>query len=97
LADSTRGFSFQGDFPLDMRMGVGSTMTAADIVNTWSAEALQDIFSRYGEERYSRSIARAIVAAREEAPFTTTGSLVKVIQGVYAGKPRPKIHPATKV
>ncbi len=97
LADPTRGFSFQGDFPLDMRMGAGATRTAADIVNTWDADALQDIFSRYGEERYSKTIARAIVEAREQQPFTTTGRLVAVIQGVYAGRPRPKIHPATKV
>jgi 16S rRNA (cytosine1402-N4)-methyltransferase len=97
LSDTSRGFSFQSDGPLDMRMGAGD-VTAADIVNTYSAPQLQQIFSEYAQERYAKTVAQAIVKAREEQPFTTSGQLAKVVEAVYARyRSRSKIHPATKV
>jgi len=96
LQDSSRGFSFLGSNPLDMRMGAGS-LTAAEILNTYTAQRLQSIFSQYGEERYSKTIAVSIVKERELRPFKTTDQLTGLIEAVYKGKPRPKIHPATKV
>lgn len=96
LQDPRRGFSFMGSNPLDMRMGAGS-LTAAEILNTYSAERLQEVFSQYGEERYSKTIAVRIVEERESRPFKTTDQLTGLIEAVYKGKPRPKIHPATKV
>lgn len=87
-----RGFSFQKDGPLDMRMG-DTGMTAADFVNTASEAVLADILFHYGEERAARRIARAIVAAR---PFSRTLALVQVIERCL---PRPKpgqSHPATR-
>src|SRR3989338_6582010 len=92
----TRGFSFQKDEPLYMTYGEGGE-TAADIVNSSSLEDLADIIFTYGEERFARPIARAIVAARAEERILTTGRLVAAIT---AGTPRwyheRKIHPATK-
>lgn len=96
LTHPGRGFSFKGSAPLDMRMGA-SEITAADIVRTYSQDQLQSIFSRYGEERYSKTIAREIVTLRDQQPFETTDQLVAVIEKVYKNKPKQKIHPATKV
>ena len=90
-----RGFSFQKDGPLDMRMGQKGP-TAADLVNTADEGALADILYIYGEERASRRIARAIVRARAEAPITTTLRLSGIVQSCL---PRPKpgqSHPATR-
>ncbi|MFK7751375.1 MAG: 16S rRNA (cytosine(1402)-N(4))-methyltransferase RsmH [Sedimentitalea sp.] len=87
-----RGFSFMKDGPLDMRMSQSGT-SAADIVNTASAETIADILFHFGEERASRRIARAIIAAR---PLSTTLELAKVIESCL---PRPKpgqSHPATR-
>lgn len=97
LQDATRGFSFTVGGPLDMRMGEG-TVTAADVVNTYSAEELEKIFREYGEERFSRSLANAIVKDREKKEFVTSEDLRDLVLNVYKNKPRPKnIHPATKV
>ncbi len=91
-----RGFSFQNDEPLLMTYGEGGE-TAADIVNGSSEEDLADIIFTYGEERFSRPIARAIVAAREKERILTTGRLVAAIEaGVPAWYRARKIHPATK-
>lgn len=90
-----RGFSFQKDGPLDMRMG-RSGPSAADLVNRLPEAALADILFQYGEERASRRIARAIVAARRERPFATTLELAAVIERQL---PRPKPgqpHAATR-
>lgn len=89
-----RGFSFSGNGPLDMRMDRRQERTAADIVNSYSEEALIDIISRYGEEPrpVARRVAAAIVAAR---PLETTEDLAQVIQVTHRG-PRKKIHPATR-
>ncbi|MFI5260361.1 MAG: 16S rRNA (cytosine(1402)-N(4))-methyltransferase RsmH [Candidatus Paceibacteria bacterium] len=93
---SPRGFSFQSDEPLIMTYGEGGE-TAADIVNSATEEELSDIIFTYGEERFARSIARAIVAARSKERLLTTDALVEAIK---AGTPHwyhdRKIHPATK-
>lgn len=93
---SPRGFSFQQDEPLLMTYGDGGE-TAADIVNGFSEEALADLIFTYGEERFSRGIARAIVAARAKERILTTGQLVEAIEsGVPAWYRARKINPATK-
>jgi 16S rRNA (cytosine1402-N4)-methyltransferase len=94
IDDPARGFSFRMDGPLDMRMG-GAGPTAADLVNRLAEGELADILYHLGEERLSRRIARAIVAARAEAPIVTTARLADIIRGVV---PRGKdgIDPATR-
>ncbi len=95
LDDPTRGFSFQKDGPLDMRMNAEAGRSAADFVNEESAEELARIFYEYGEEKASRRIARAIVERRAKTPFTTTAELADCVASVV-----PKFgkrHPATKV
>lgn len=91
-----RGFSFQNDEPLLMTYSEGGE-TAADIVNSSTEEELADIIFTYGEERFARSIARAIVAARSKGRILTTAALVAAVK---VGTPRAyhdrKIHPATK-
>ena len=95
LENPTRGFSFQREGPLDMRFDTSAGKTAADLVNSLSANALADIFWRYGEERLSRKYARAIVSAR---PISTTLELAKLIELEAPGHSRRRrIHPATKV
>ena len=86
-----RGFAFGQDGPLDMRMDRSQERCAADLVNTLSEADLADILWRYGEERWSRRIARAIVAAR---PLTTTGELADLV--VRTVGRREKTHPATR-
>ena len=81
-----RGFSFQKDGPLDMRMGQ-TGQTAADVVNTFDEKQLADIIYQYGEERFSRKIAKAIVEARKIKPFETTMELVNCIHKVITYKP----------
>lgn len=96
LARSGRGFSFEGDEPLDMRYDPKSgNPSAAEAVNRMNADELADIFSRYGEERNARRIAKAIVEARRKEKFLHTSQLVSVIESVIAR--RGKMHPATKV
>jgi 16S rRNA (cytosine1402-N4)-methyltransferase len=95
LGDPARGFSFMADGPLDMRMS-RTGPTAAEVVNHYEQAELARIIASYGEERRARAIARAIVAARQEAPITTTAELVALIERVM-GRPRPDmIHPATR-
>lgn len=83
-----RGFSYGYDAPLDMRMDPSAPVTAADIVNTWPEASLAELFSRYGEERYSRRIARAIVSRRSGAPFARTAELVDTIKWAIPTPPR---------
>ncbi|HEY4502203.1 MAG TPA: 16S rRNA (cytosine(1402)-N(4))-methyltransferase RsmH [Candidatus Paceibacterota bacterium] len=94
-----RGFSFMHDEPLNMSYGPGprSGFTAAEILNTFTEKALADIFFGYGEERYARRIAAAVVARREQQPFATTLELVEVIKdAVPAAYRRGRLHPATR-
>src|SRR5919205_3412070 len=74
-----RGFSYAVDAPLDMRMDPSAELTAQDVVNDVDERELAEIFRRYGEERYSRQIARAIVRRREKEQFKRTGDLVEVV------------------
>lgn len=84
-----RGFSFREEGPLDMRMG-GTGMTAEDIVNRYPEEELVRIFREYGDERQARRIARAVVAAREERPFTSTTRLAELIRRVKGPERRSR-------
>ena len=97
LDTGARGFSFQQDAPLDMRMDTGCGSTAADLVNSLSADELSRIFREYGEERWARRIAAFIVAARGEAPIETTFRLVDLIKGaIPRGAWEERLHPATR-
>ncbi|MBN2333552.1 MAG: 16S rRNA (cytosine(1402)-N(4))-methyltransferase RsmH [Deltaproteobacteria bacterium] len=98
LGSGPRGFSFQLDGPLDMRMDRRQERTAADIVATCPAEQLQEIFQRFGEEPYAKSIAKALVAARAVKAITTTRELAELIMSMTPpAKAHRRIHPATKV
>ena len=94
IDDGARGFSFRHDGPLDMRMG-GDGPTAADIVNGTDETALADLIYRFGEERGSRRIARAIAYDRATTPFTSTRQLAEMIARVMPTRPT-EIHPATR-
>jgi 16S rRNA (cytosine1402-N4)-methyltransferase len=92
-----RGFSFQLDAPLDMRMDTSSGETAADLVNELPERELERIISQYGEERWAKRIAAFIVRERDESPITTTFRLVDIIKGaVPKAKWDERIHPATR-
>lgn len=97
LDDASRGLSFQQDGPLDMRLDSSLTVTAADLVNQLPEEELAALIAEYGEERYSRRIARAIAERRREEPFRRTAELASLIESVV---PRTadtrRIHPATR-
>jgi len=93
LDRSHRGFSFQQEGPLDMRMDPDGPETAADLVNLLDLDALTDIIRRYGEERQARRIALAIVEAR---PLATTTELARVISDAVGGRRGKRTHPATK-
>jgi 16S rRNA (cytosine1402-N4)-methyltransferase len=91
-----RGFSFQRDEPLDMRMDRTQPDTAADLLARASEQDLADAIFRYGEERFSRRIARAIVEARREAPIETTGRLAAIVRRVVPRRGFVRIDPATR-
>jgi 16S rRNA (cytosine1402-N4)-methyltransferase len=99
LESKSRGFSFQEDNPLDMRMDVSKETDACFVVNNYSEKDLWELFSKYGEERFSRSIARVIVRERKNGEIKTTSQLAKLVTDVYARhkKDRWRIHPATRV
>lgn len=92
IEEGERGFSFQREAPLDMRFSPDQQLTAADIVNHWDEHEIADILWRYGEERFSRRIARRIVQAR---PLRTTLELARVVEQAV-GQARSRIHPATR-
>jgi 16S rRNA (cytosine1402-N4)-methyltransferase len=93
-----RGFSYAVDAPLDMRMDPSATFSARELVNEGDERELADIFKRYGEERYARPIARAIVRRRTEQPFERTGDLVEVIKAAIPAPARfGEGHPAKRV
>lgn len=93
---SGRGFSFQREEPLDMRMGK-SGLTAKDILNTWEEDTLELIIRGFGEESFSKRIAREIVLRRENHPFATTTDLLEAVRAaIPASKQSRRINPATK-
>ena len=97
LNQADRGFSFQNNGPLDMRMDTCHGETAADIINTKSYEDLAKIFWEFGEEPQSRQVARRIVEERSTSPITTTGQLVEIVKRSLRYTEKSKKHPATKV
>lgn len=97
LDEPERGFSYRFDAPLDMRMDRQQSLTAADIVNNYSADELANIIYKYGEERYARKIAHKIVSARQNAPIETTAELTALIQLAFPPKERfGDKHPAKR-
>lgn len=97
LDEDYRGFSYHKDAPLDMRMNQSQKLNAKTIVNEYSYEELTKIFKKYGEEKYSNSIARAIVKKREEKQIGTTLELTEIIKQNVPEKYRKKSHPARKI
>jgi len=91
-----RGFSFQREGPLDMRMDQSQGRTAADLVNRLREADLADVIYRYGEERASRRIARAIAHARQRATIETTTELASIVRRAMGGRRRGQIDPATR-
>lgn len=97
LDEAERGFSFHKDAKLDMRMDTAQSFSAYDVVNDYSKEELEKIFFNYGEEKYSRSIASAIVRERENKKIETTLELTEIIRESVPEKYRRTHHPARKV
>ncbi|ETY73937.1 16S rRNA (cytosine(1402)-N(4))-methyltransferase RsmH [Lactiplantibacillus fabifermentans] len=96
--NAERGFSYQHDAPLDMRMDQSAPLTAQTVVNDWPYTDLVRIFYRYGEEKFSKQVARAIEREREHAPIETTGQLVDIIkEAIPARARRTGGHPAKRV
>lgn len=95
LDQAERGFSFRSDAPLDMRMAQAGT-SAYDVVNSYEEAELIRILREYGEEKNAKRIARAIVAARAEAPIATTKQLAGIVEGASFVRGKDKIHPATR-
>ncbi|MGM9951492.1 MAG: 16S rRNA (cytosine(1402)-N(4))-methyltransferase RsmH [Lysinibacillus sp.] len=93
-----RGFSYHHDAPLDMRMDQTAELSAFHVVNEWAYEDLVRIFFRYGEEKFSKQVARKIEEARKKAPIETTGQLVDLIkEGIPAAARRKGGHPAKRI
>ncbi|MCD4762936.1 MAG: 16S rRNA (cytosine(1402)-N(4))-methyltransferase RsmH [Desulfobacterales bacterium] len=99
LDSSGRGFSFRKDEPLDMRMNIESDTTAEELINTMDEKSLAEIFFKYGEERYSRKIARKIVNVRKKEKIKSSRQLSEIVCKTVSGKAssRRRIHPATRV
>ena len=91
-----RGFSFRRDEPLDMRMDQSQGPTAAELLDQTGEEELANLIFEYGEERYSRRIARAIVEARRRAPITSTGQLAQIVRRAVPRRGYQRIDPATR-
>ena len=97
LDKAERGFSFQQDAPLDMRMDGSAGKTAADLVNNLSEKEIENILWEFGEERWARRIASMIVAAREVEPISTTSRLVDIVKGaIPRARWESRLHPATR-
>ncbi|MCA1293042.1 16S rRNA (cytosine(1402)-N(4))-methyltransferase RsmH [Paenibacillus sp. alder61] len=95
--EGERGFSYNADAPLDMRMDQSASLTAREIVNEWPEREIAKILFQYGEEKFSRRIASVIVQRRLEAPVETTGELVELIkEGIPAAARRTGGHPAKR-
>jgi 16S rRNA (cytosine1402-N4)-methyltransferase len=91
-----RGFSFQRDEPLDMRMDTTASRTAANLIQHASEAELARVIGQYGEERHARRVARAIVQARERGPIVTTGQLANLVRRAIPRRGRARIDPATR-
>ena len=96
LDNPERGFSFRHDAPLSMKMSDKMLFSARDIVNDWKEEDIANVIFAYGEERKARTIAKAIVRARNLRPIETTFELVAIVEKAVGKKPWSKINPATK-
>ena len=97
LDETERGFAYAHDAPLDMRMDPTVGMTAADVLNTYEARELSRVLSEYGEERFARKIAAAVVREREVTPFATSGRLVELLRAtIPAASQRGGGHPAKR-
>jgi len=96
LADLERGFSFDADGPLDLRFDPGSGEPASRLVNRLDERRLAELIRRYGEERFSRRIARAIVEQRRQAPIRTARQLAQVVRGAVPRRGPSRIDPATR-
>lgn len=96
LSEAERGFAYQMDAPLDMRMDQRNPLTAYRIVNEYSEDALRRILFEYGEERFSGRIAAAILKAREQAPIRTTGELVRIVKSAIPAAARDGGHHPAK-
>ena len=96
LDTAERGFSYQADAPLDMRMDKTNPLSAKEVINRYSEDRLKNILWQYGEERFAPRIASAIVRARESAPILTTGELVKIIKGAIPAAAREGGHHPAK-
>ncbi len=97
LEDRERGFSFQLDAPLDMRMSQKTEVTARELLERLSADEIAGIFREFGEERWAARIARGIARLREVRPIRSTRDLIEVIERAVPGGRRGRIHPATRV
>ena len=97
LDEKKRGFSYHEDAKLDMRMDQESTLTAYDVVNKYSKEKLQEIFYKYGEDKFSKNIAKKIVEYREQKSIETTLELVDIIKSAVPMKYRKDKHPARQI
>ncbi len=97
LDEADRGFAYRVDAPLDMRMDQSEGVTAADVLNTYSVDDLTRVLREYGEERFARKIARAVVRTREEEPFTTSARLVELLRrAIPMASQRQSGHPAKR-
>ncbi len=97
LDDATRGFSYHEDARLDMRMDKSNPLSAYEVVNTYSQKELADIFYKYGEDKFSRNIAKKIVEYRAQKPIETTLELVEIIKSAVPMKKRKEKHPARQI
>lgn len=95
LDEAKRGFSFLQDGPLDMRMNPNSGISAADWINSASEQDIANVIYQFGEERYSRRIAKAIIFSRQQQPFSTTHQLAQVVSQAHPRWEKGK-HPATR-
>jgi 16S rRNA (cytosine1402-N4)-methyltransferase len=96
LDSATRGFSFRLDAPIDMRMDTSRGPTAADLLRDVDEASLADVIFNFGEERFSRRIARAIVQAQQNAPIETTGQLAEIVRRAVPRRGYQRIDPATR-
>lgn len=97
IDESSRGFSYMKNGPLDMRMDQSSNLTAEFIINNYSLDELTKIFREYGEEKHSHKIAKKIIEEREKSPIKETAKLVEIIDKCYPYKEKRHSHPAKKV